>query len=74
MEYYACPACGSEYFLSSKKPSRTVFKFGGDQELEIFDKKLNEKINHSKVFCGACSWHGSLSMLAAPIELMGLSG
>lgn len=64
VQYYCCPACGSEYFLSSKSSERTVFKLRAEREVEILETECNEPVDWQKICCGACGWQGDVDDLA----------
>lgn len=67
MAHFICPGCGSEFFLTNRTGRKTVFKVAAERVLQLIqpateDLKLS-KIDIHNIFCGACSWHGSLDEL-----------
>ena len=62
-----CPLCGSSLFLSSRSISRSVFQVSNTSPLEVkvirdnFQERESVDVDH--IFCGACSWSGSITDL-----------
>ena len=61
---YICPACGSEYFVSSKSAEKVVFKLGAEREIMIIADSAGEQIDPMAINCGACSWSGEMQQTA----------
>ena len=64
MGQFICPSCGSKYFMTSKTGSKIIFQVASGRTVE-FVQVNNEEISDLvidmyTIYCGACSWHGSL--------------
>ncbi len=67
MAQYICPSCGSTYFLTSKTGPRTIFQVVHERTVRTVQciqsasgALSNEDIDIHTIYCGACSWQGSL--------------
>jgi hypothetical protein len=67
MAQFICPDCGAEYFVTAKVGRRAIFQVKEERLVHIIQSATgddgNADIDESKIFCGACSWHGSLKDL-----------
>lgn len=64
----SCPICGSSYLCSSKSGEGSVFHVYDNETRTIAIQRSeveNSIINRQAIFCGACSWHGSIDDLVA---------
>jgi transposase-like protein len=64
MAQYICPSCGSTYFLTSKAGLRTIFQVVHERTVQCVQSGTgvlsDEDIDIHTLYCGACSWQGSL--------------
>lgn len=63
MSRYICPGCGTRFFMETKGDAHTAFTVASGYVISplVQDVHLDyDKIKSSAVFCGACSWQGSL--------------
>jgi len=62
-----CPSCGSEYFLTSKTGPKTIFNVTAERAVHIIHSPTESvhkrDIDRHEMYCGACSWHGTLDEL-----------
>ncbi len=67
MDLLACPMCGSELFLSTRAGERIVFKMDAERRPVLMHPEHSSMgappINPQALFCGACSWQGSIEAL-----------
>jgi hypothetical protein len=67
MAQFICPSCGSEFFLTSKTGSKTIFKVASERVVQFIQsptKSVSDRdIDLHHICCGACSWQGSLDEL-----------
>ena len=67
MTQFICPSCGSKYFLASRVGPKNVFNVGGERMVKFVQLTSNELVDvdldTQNMYCGACSWQGSLSEL-----------
>jgi len=62
MELMACPRCGSEWFVSSRRGNGQAFQMDGQLQ-PVFIKLIHRSegcatIDLQQIFCGACTWQG----------------
>lgn len=57
---YACPKCGSCYFLSARTRPRMVFRLKSKRTPEILEQDDGASLNATAISCGACSWQGTI--------------
>ena len=64
MAQYICPSCGSKYFMTSRTGEKTVFQVSAGCTVEVVqqgaDASDDAVLDMTKIYCGACSWQGSL--------------
>lgn len=63
MAQYICPSCGSTYFLTSKAGPRTILQVVHERTVQCVQSAsgaLCEDVDIHTLYCGACSWQGSL--------------
>ena len=64
MAQYICPSCGSHYFMTSKTGKKIVFQVSAGCTVEVLqqdgDANNEAVLDMTKIYCGACSWQGSL--------------
>jgi len=63
MANYICPACGSEYFVTSKTGSKSIFNVRSEHSIQLIQSATDSIVDVQKIFCGACSWQGDLAEL-----------
>jgi hypothetical protein len=67
MGLLACPKCGSEMFMSTRSGARMVFQVNTEWQPVIVHPEQQPvdavPINLQDMFCGACTWQGSVEML-----------
>lgn len=64
MAQFICPSCGSKYFLSSKTGPKMIFQVTAERTVQFIQLATGAisdlVIDTHNVYCGACSWQGSL--------------
>lgn len=67
MELLACPQCGSELFVSTRSGARLVFQVNAERQPVVVRPEQQPvdavPIDLHNIFCGACTWQGSVEML-----------
>lgn len=64
MAQFICPSCGSKYFMTSKTGRKIIFQVACGRTMEFVQMTTEEisdvLIDTYNIYCGACSWQGSL--------------
>ena len=64
MAQFICPSCGSEYFIASKTGPKNVFNVIDERAVQFVqlaaDAAGDVHIDNHNIYCGACTWQGSL--------------
>ena len=64
MAQFICPSCGSKYFRTPKTGPKIIFQIVYERTVQIIQSATGAfsdvVIDTHNIYCGACSWQGSL--------------
>ena len=67
MTQFTCPSCGSKYFLTSKTAPKIIFQVTDERTVQFIQLATGTvsslAIDTHNIYCGACSWQGSLDQV-----------